>query len=142
MNTQLANAINHLAQNPAIKLVILNSKVPGLFCAGGNIKYFYTATYSTFKNNDIFESLYNALNNIKKPIVTAINGKALGGGFEMTLITDMILCSKSSKFGMPQLKLGISTVLGASQRLPRLVGHVNTSRMVLGTDIISAQRAY
>jgi enoyl-CoA hydratase/carnithine racemase len=64
-----------------VKLVVLKSSVPGLFSAGGNLKYFYTASYATFKNNDIFKELYAALNGIRKPIVTAIHGIAMGGGF-------------------------------------------------------------
>ena len=55
MNKQLSDSINEFSKDPAVKLVILKSSVPGLFSAGGNIKYFYTATYSTFKNNDIFK---------------------------------------------------------------------------------------
>ena len=76
------------------------------------------------------------MNNLKKPIVTAINGTALGGAFEIALSTDMILCSKSSRFAMTQLKLGLSTVLGGAQRLSRIIGKGNTGKIFYGAGMI------
>ena len=142
MNQQLSDAINALSRDQTIKMVVLTSKVPNLFCAGGDIKYFSTATYNTFLGNDIFHNLYQAIHSCRKPIISAINGIAMGGGWEITLVTDTVICSESSRFAMPQLKLGISTVMGASQRLPRISGKVNTARLVMGTETVSARRAY
>jgi|688.fasta_scaffold1242102_1 enoyl-CoA hydratase/carnithine racemase len=70
------------------------SKVAKAFCAGANIKEFNEKTSKDFENNDIFKDLHDSLYGAKKPIISAVNGVALGGGFELALLSDVIFCSE------------------------------------------------
>ena len=70
------------------------SKVAKAFCAGANIKEFQNKTAQDFEYNDIFKDLHDSLYEAKKPIISAVNGVALGGGFELALLSDVIFCSE------------------------------------------------
>jgi enoyl-CoA hydratase/carnithine racemase len=82
------------------------------------------------------------LDNAQKPIVCGVNGIALGGGTELALLTDILVCSEDARFGLPELKLGLIPGLGGTQRFPRIVGKSNAMKYILTSDVISAQRAY
>lgn len=77
-----------------------------------------------------------------KPIISGVNGVALGGGFEMALLTDILVCSDNARFGLPELKLGLIPGIGGTQRLTRIVGKINAMKYILTSDFIPAQRAY
>lgn len=67
---------------------------------------------------------------------------ALGGGFEMALLSDIIVCADNARFGLPELKLGLIPGIGGTQRLTRIAGKINAMRYILTSDLIPAQRAY
>ena len=75
---------------------------------------------------------------IKKPIISAINGKALGGGFLLALLSDFILASEKSYFSFPEINLGIFPGLGATQRFTKLVGEKKAMRYILSGKELSA----
>lgn len=69
------------------------SHVQKAFCAGANIKEFVNKTAKDFENNDIFKEIHDTLYEAKKPIISGVNGVALGGGCELALLTDIVVCS-------------------------------------------------
>ena len=75
------------------------------------------------------------------PVVAAVNGLALGGGFELALTCDMIVASESSQFGFPEIKIGLIPGGGGTQRLPRLVGPKTAKKIFMTGDPISPQEA-
>jgi enoyl-CoA hydratase len=94
MKNSLIKNIQQLEESSDVKVIVLLSKVKKAFCAGANIKEFVGKTTKDFENNDIFAELHNTVYGAKKPIIAGVNGVALGGGFELALICDMIYCSE------------------------------------------------
>ena len=87
------------------------------------------------------DKIWYKINKIRKPMIAAVNGICLGGGFELALFCDMIVASESSRFGFPEIKLGLLPGGQGTQRLPRLVGQNKAMEMILTGDMISAQEA-
>ena len=96
--------------------MVILSNVAKAFCAGANIKEFEGKSSSDFTNNDIFKELHDTLYNAKKPILSGVNGVALGGGFELALLTDVIFASEKARFGLPELNLGLIPGIGGTIR--------------------------
>ncbi|MCF8095681.1 MAG: enoyl-CoA hydratase/isomerase family protein, partial [Desulfobacteraceae bacterium] len=76
-----------------------------------------------------------------KPVIAAVNGFALGGGFEIVLGCDIIITHEKAKFGQPEINLGIIPGGGGTQRLPRMIGPCRAKELIFTGDIISAQEA-
>ena len=76
------------------------------------------------------------------PVVSAVEGYALGGGMELALLCDIIIASKESKFGQPEINLGLIPGIGGTQRLKYYLGKYNANLLCMTGDIISGQRAY
>lgn len=116
MRSTISDAVrSHEASND-VKVILMLSKVPKAFCAGANIKEFQGKTSNDFANNDIFKEIHDTIYNAKKPIISGVNGVALGGGCEMALLTDVVFCSEEARFGLPELKLGLIPGIGGTQR--------------------------
>jgi enoyl-CoA hydratase len=82
------------------------------------------------------------LERMKKPVLAAVNGFALGGGAELTLACDCTFASENAKFGFPEVSLGIFPGFGGAQRLPRLLGKAKAKEMIFTGAMISAAEAY
>lgn len=87
------------------------------------------------------QEIFNRFENLGKPIIAAINGYALGGGFELALACDIRIASKSAKLGLPEVKLGIFPGYGGTQRLPRIINNGNAKYLIFTGDIIDANKA-
>lgn len=110
------------------------------FAAGADIKEMSGKTaVDMFKGS--FVDSWDAIRAIKKPIIAAVSGYALGGGCELAMLCDMIVASESAKFGQPEINLGIIPGAGGTQRLARTVGKFIAMEMVLNNRTLSAQEA-
>ena len=79
--------------------------------------------------------------NCHKPVIAAVDGKALGGGFELALLSDIIVCSEKAYFALPEINLGLIPGIGGTQRLGKILRNKLTMRMVLTGEGISGERA-
>ena len=114
-----------------------NEKV---FAAGADIKEMSDASAVDMLKSD-FIPAFDRIRKIRKPVIAAVSGWALGGGNELAMSCDMIVASESAKFGQPEINLGIIPGAGGTQRLTRVVGKAIAMEMVLNNRTLSADEA-
>jgi len=110
------------------------------FAAGADIKEMADATPFQMITEARVD-VWDRIRGIKKPVIAAVSGWALGGGCEFVLSCDMVIASESAKFGQPEITIGIIPGAGGTQRLARLVGKNLTMEMVINNRTLSATEA-
>lgn len=111
------------------------------FAAGADIKEMADASAIEMLLRDQF-ARWDRIRKIKKPIIAAVSGFALGGGCELTMTCDMIIASESAKFGQPEIKLGVIPGAGGTQRLTRAVGKARAMEMILTGKFYTAKEMF
>lgn len=126
--------------DPAIGAIVLTGE-GSAFAAGADLRELLAR--SSDEQHHFLEPphVYSVLEGLHKPVVAAINGHALGAGLELATSCDVRVCSESAKLGQPEVSLGLIPGGGGTQRLVRLVGHGQASRLVLTGDAIGAEEA-
>jgi enoyl-CoA hydratase len=124
--------------DPTIGCIVLTGSDKA-FAAGADIKQMVDATIVDMMTDDFTD--WSRLTRIKKPIIAAVSGFALGGGCEMAMMCDMIVASETAKFGQPEINLGIIPGAGGTQRLIRAVGKSLSMEMCLTDRRLSAEEA-
>lgn len=112
------------------------------FAAGADIKEMSTKHFADAFGEDFIESWSDLPNTIKKPVISAVNGHALGGGCELAMMCDILYCSESANFGQPEIKLGVIPGAGGSQRLTRAIGKSKAMELILTGRSFSGKEAY
>jgi enoyl-CoA hydratase len=115
-----------------------NEKV---FSAGADIKYMAGAGAPADMLNSPLIGQWERLAKISKPVIAAVSGFALGGGFELAMACDMIIASESAAFGQPEINLGVIPGAGGTQRLTRAVGKARAMEIILNDRRLSAEEA-
>lgn len=110
------------------------------FAAGADIKEMADQSYVEMLTSGHVE-IWNRIRDIKKPVIAAVSGWALGGGCEFVLSCDMIIASESAKFGQPEITIGVIPGAGGTQRLARLLGKHLAMEMVINNRTLSANEA-
>lgn len=110
------------------------------FAAGADIKFMAGASSADMRANGFVE-LYDGLRKLRKPLIAAVSGFALGGGCELALACDMILASETARFGQPEVTIGVIPGAGGTQRLTRAVGKALAMEIVLNNRTLSASEA-
>ena len=111
-----------------------------VFAAGADIKFMAEASEEEMRQNPFIDS-FDRIRPIKKPIIAAVSGWALGGGCELSMACDMIVASEKAKFGQPEITIGVIPGAGGTQRLTLAVGKAIAMEMVLNNRTLSAQEA-
>src|SRR6187431_2966356 len=110
------------------------------FAAGADIKEMADKSIEQMMDRD-HVAVFGRIRTIRKPVIAAVSGWALGGGCEVALSCDMIVASESAKFGQPEINIGVIPGAGGTQRLIRAVGKSKAMRMILTGDPITAREA-
>jgi enoyl-CoA hydratase len=137
--SELVEAVRAFDADPAIRCMLLHGDEKA-FAAGADIKEMADQGAIDMYQKD-FISLWDAVYQTQKPIVAAVSGYALGGGCELAMICDMIICSETAKFGQPEINIGVLPGAGGTQRLTRAVGKATAMDMVLTGRMITAAEA-
>ncbi|MFM9944767.1 MAG: enoyl-CoA hydratase-related protein [Bacteroidia bacterium] len=133
-------ALHALDKNEKVNCMILTGSVKA-FAAGADIKALAEQSPLGIWKMDMY-GLWQNLKNLKKPVIAAVAGFALGGGCELAMLCDIIIAAENAQFGQPEIKLGIMPGAGGTQRLPKLVGKHKAMEMVLTGNFINAAEAY
>jgi enoyl-CoA hydratase/carnithine racemase len=138
---ELVSACLFLDRNhPTAKVIIVTGSGDKAFAAGADIKEMATLSYAEAYNSSLLNG-WETLRSVRKPIIAAVNGYALGGGCEMAMMCDIILASDKAQFGQPEISLGVIPGMGGTQRLTRAVGKSRAMEMILTGKRIDAAEA-
>jgi enoyl-CoA hydratase len=111
------------------------------FAAGADIGAMATWSYMDVYKSDYITRNWETIRRVRKPVIAAVNGFALGGGCELAMMCDIILAGEGARFGQPEIKLGIIPGAGGTQRLPRAVGKAKAMELCLTGRMMDAQEA-
>lgn len=142
MVNQMSNIFKELYYDNNIQVVIFRSLVKGIFCAGADLKERLSLPSSEVGQRvaDI-RNLANIIENVPVPVIAAVDGVALGGGFELALSCDFIVCASNSIFGLVETRLGIIPGAGGTQRLARAVGGPLAKELIYTARLFRAHQA-
>lgn len=136
----LADALAHLGDDPACRAVVLTG-AEGNFAAGADITEIEHKSAAEGAV-DPRKGHWAKIRAFPKPLVAAVDGFALGGGFELALMADMMVLGSTARVGLPETNLGLIPGAGGGQRLMALAGRARAMRMVLTGEIIDAATAH
>jgi enoyl-CoA hydratase len=140
---ELAAALHAFDDDPAIGCIVLTGNEKA-FAAGADIGAMAEWDYPKVLGDDYITRDWEEIRRIRKPVIAAVAGYALGGGCELAMACDIIFAADNAKFGQPEISIGTMPGMGGTQRLPRAIGKAKamewclTGRMV---DAVEAERA-
>jgi len=111
------------------------------FAAGADIAAMKDWSYMDVFKSEFITRNWEALKRVRKPVIAAVSGYALGGGCELAMMCDFIIASESARFGQPEIKLGIIPGAGGTQRLPRAIGKAKAMDLALTGRLMDAAEA-
>jgi len=137
---ELSKALASMDANDKVRAIILTGSEKA-FAAGADVKEMAEKSFVDMFGDDYFTPETEALLRVRKPIIAAVSGYALGGGCELAMMCDFIICSDTAKFGQPEINLGVVAGIGGTQRLTRLVGKSKSMEMHLTGRMMDADEA-
>jgi enoyl-CoA hydratase len=139
----LAAVLRTLATDDESRAIILTGAGEKAFVAGADIGELAQMTsLSGVQSSRAGQDAFRLIETMRKPVLAAVNGFALGGGLELALACHIRIASDQAKLGLPEVKLGIIPGYGGTVRLPRLVGRGRALEMILTGEMIDAQEAF
>ncbi len=147
LNTQTLNELSQamaaFKDDPEVRAIVLTGAGEKSFVAGADINELAVLSPVAGKEHARRgQQIFDAIEQLGKPVIAAINGFALGGGCELAMACTLRLAADTAKFGQPEINLGLIPGYAGSQRLPRLVGRGVALEILLTGDMITAARAY
>ena len=140
---ELHDAFQSLDENLETRVIILTGEGEKAFVAGADISEF--ANFSVEEGAQLSqqgqELLFNFVENLKTPVIAAVNGFALGGGLELAMSCHFRIASDNAKMGLPETSLGVIPGYGGTQRLPQLVGKGRAMELIMTAGMIDAETA-
>ncbi len=137
---ELVAALEEWDRGDAVRCIVLTGSERA-FAAGADIKEMAPQSYMDMFKSNFFAEANDRISNIRKPIIAAVSGWALGGGCELAMLCDFIIAADTAKFGQPEITLGVMPGIGGTQRLTRFVGKSKAMEMCLTGRIMDAAEA-
>jgi enoyl-CoA hydratase len=139
LRSELLAAVEAFDADAGIGCIVITGSDKA-FAAGADIKEMADRSYVDIFNAD-YAADYERLTRVRKPIIAAVAGFALGGGCEVAMMCDFIIAADTAKFGQPEIKLGVIPGIGGTQRLTRAVGKAKAMDLILTGRMMDAAEA-
>ena len=137
---ELGEALTVAQANDKVRCIILTGSEKA-FAAGADITMMRDKSFADVFINNMFSAEIEQIQRVRKPIIAAVSGYALGGGCELAMMCDFIIASDTAKFGQPEINLGVSAGLGGTQRLTRFIGKSKSMDMNLTGRFMDSEEA-
>jgi enoyl-CoA hydratase len=137
---ELGQALLAFDHDPAIAAIVITGSEKA-FAAGADIAAMAQFSFPDTYTSDYIGRNWDTLRRVRKPVIAAVAGFALGGGCELAMCCDLLIAADNAKFGQPEIKLGVIPGAGGTQRLPRAVGKAKAMDMALTGRMIDAAQA-
>jgi enoyl-CoA hydratase len=137
---ELVAALQRFDRDEAIGAIVITGSDKA-FAAGADVAAMKDRSFVDVFKSDFITRNWDKVRQVRKPLIAAVAGYALGGGCELAMMCDLIIASDSARFGQPEIKLGIIPGAGGTQRLPRAVGKAKAMDLVLSGRMMDAQEA-
>ena len=138
--TELGAALQAFDADPSIACMIITGSEKA-FAAGADIGGMATYSFADVYKGDFITRNWEQIRSVRKPVIAAVSGFALGGGCELAMMCDFIIAADNARFGQPEIKLGIIPGAGGTQRLPRAVGKAKAMDLALTGRMMDANEA-
>jgi len=137
---ELTDALEALDADPACRVIVITGAGDRAFAAGADIRELAIQTPATLLADDHFHR-WERIKRIRKPLIAAVRGFALGGGCELAMTCDLIVAGDDARFGQPEITLGVMPGAGGTQRLTRAIGKARAMELVLTGRTMDAREA-
>ena len=137
---ELGDALAKFEADEQIGAIVITGSEKA-FAAGADIGAMKDWSYMDVYKSEYITRNWEKLKQVRKPVIAAVAGYALGGGCELALMCDIVIAAETAKFGQPEIKLGVIPGAGGTQRLPRAVGKSKAMDMILTARNMDAQEA-
>lgn len=146
VSTEMANALGRatreLAQDRTVRAVVVSSTHAKAFCVGADLKERNSFTDDDLRaQRPLARAAYRGVLDLPVPVVAAVDGYALGGGFEIALSCDLVVCGEDAVVGLPEVSVGVIPGGGGTQLLTRRIGWSRAARMIFTAERFSAADA-
>lgn len=140
---ELHETLKLVDENPDVRVVVITGSGEKAFVAGADIAEFahFSAEEGTLLAAKGHQILFDFIENMKTPVIAAINGFALGGGLELAMACHFRIASENAKMGLPETSLGVIPGYGGTQRLPQIIGKGRAMEMIMTAGMIDADTA-
>ena len=137
---ELGDALRGFDADAAIGAIVVTGSAKA-FAAGADIGAMAQWTYMDVYASEYITRNWETIRSIRKPVIAAVGGFALGGGCELAMMCDIVIAAQDARFGQPEIKLGIIPGAGGTQRLPRAIGKAKAMDMILTGRMMNAEEA-
>jgi enoyl-CoA hydratase/carnithine racemase len=140
ISKEIYEGLKELEKNSSIRVILIQGNQK-FFSPGADVKELNNLNTKSARSNGLFK-FFDKIKEINIPIVAVVEGYALGAGMELALLCDVVIASKESKFGQPEVNLGLLPGIGGTQRLKHYLGKHNANFLCMTGEIISGQKAF
>jgi enoyl-CoA hydratase len=136
----LGDALLSFDGNPEIRVILMTGNAKA-FAAGADIAAMADWSYMDVFQSDFITRNWEVIRRVRKPVIAAVAGYAMGGGCELALACDIVIAADNARFGLPEIKLAMMPGAGGTQRLPRAIGKAKAMDMCLSGRVLDAHEA-
>ena len=142
LSAELADAVNNVKLDDNLKILVFRG-AGGNFSGGDDINEFphWGTTFNIFERGKLYQHTADEIESLNKMTIAAVEGACVGGGLEITMVCDFVIAAEGSRFGIPEVDIGMTPGWGGTQRMGRFVGRRRIREMILLGTLLDAHQA-